>query len=91
VSKGYRTAREAAAAAGFAQLALGLRDEELGETVEFADVDVDAGDRKLERLLEAVRAATAKPKPCRCDHPLLDRDEWDGAMHCIRCGREAPA
>jgi hypothetical protein len=84
---GHRTAQAALDAAGV-QLALGLREEERGESVELADVDVDRADRLAAAALERLLAATSRPTPCRCERPLLDRDEWDGALHCVRCGRE---
>jgi hypothetical protein len=50
------------------------------------DLDLERGDRELERLLEAVMAAAARPRPCRCPRPLLLDD--DEERHCCRCGRE---
>lgn len=70
------------------QLSRGLRDEELGESVEHDDLDMERADRLRDELWEAVMGAVSKPRPCRCERPLLDRRDWDGAMHCVRCGRE---
>jgi hypothetical protein len=62
-----------------------------GETeTELGDLNFDRLAAAEERLLAAV-AAAAKSPPCRCDHPLLDRDEWDDETHCVRCGRAVAA
>jgi hypothetical protein len=87
VSGGHRTAQAALDAAGV-QLALGLREEERGESVELADVDVDRADRLAEAALERLLAATSRPTPCRCERPLIDRRDRGGERHCVRCGRE---
>jgi hypothetical protein len=72
------------------QLAFGLHPDELGDVVDgLDDIDPAKADAEHRRLVEAILAATTRPKPCRCQPgPLLDRDEWDGALHCCRCGRE---
>jgi hypothetical protein len=95
VSGGHATARDALQAAGDVgtQLAFELFGDEAGGTVDLPDLDLERAERldaAEQALLEAVFAAAAKPRPCRCGRPLLDRDEWDGLMHCIRCGREVP-
>jgi hypothetical protein len=69
------------------QLALELHPDAVGEVTELGDIDPAKADAAMDRLLEAVRAASARPRPCRCERPLLlDEDE---ATHCCRCGREA--
>jgi hypothetical protein len=54
---------------------------------DLGDLNFDRLDAGEERLAAAI-AALGRARPCRCDRPLLDRDEWDGALHCCRCGRE---
>jgi hypothetical protein len=81
---GYPTAQAALDAAGV-QLELGLRDEELGETVELADLDFDRLDAAELRLLDAI-AALSKSRPCRCERPLVIDDGTDDPV-CSKCGR----
>jgi hypothetical protein len=71
------------------QLSFGLHPDEIGDVVDgLDDIDPAKADAERDRLWEAVMARVSKPRPCQCDRPLLDRDEWDGALHCVRCGRE---
>ena len=51
----------------------------------FADDGLD--DLGPEQPLPDPAAEAFKPKPCRCDHPLVDRNE-DGDLVCV-CGRAA--
>jgi hypothetical protein len=81
--RGHRSAQTALDAAGV-QLALGLHEEELGESVELADIDPAKADAAMERLWAAVMAATTRPKPCSCIPAPLVLDE-DGT--CSKCGR----
>jgi hypothetical protein len=82
---GYKTAQQALDAAGV-QLALGLRDEEIGESVDLADLDFDQLDRAEARLLEAI-AQLGRARSCRCEGGplLLDVDGDD--ERCAKCGR----
>jgi hypothetical protein len=87
VSRGYPTAQAALDAAGV-QLALGLRDEEVGETVELGDIDVDHADRLRDAALERLLSATPRPRQCHCDGGPLLITFRDDAVCCCRCGRE---
>jgi len=86
VTGGYKTAQAALDVAGV-QLALGLRDEELGDSVELADVDVDRANRLREAALERLLAAVSRPVPCGCERGPLLVDWGDDEPRCARCGR----
>jgi hypothetical protein len=66
------------------QLAFGLHPDELGESVELNDIDPAKADAAHRRLVEALLAATTRPRPCRCLPGPLVLDE----LTCARCGRE---
>lgn len=53
-----------------------------------ADLDL-AHAAHVERLLDRLAVAAAKPRPCRCPRPLPMPDD-QGEERCLRCGRFVP-
>jgi hypothetical protein len=62
-------------------------DAPTGETeTDLGDLNVEAADEAMERLVAAVMAAAAKSRPCRClPGPLVLEAEDEPT--CARCGR----
>jgi hypothetical protein len=74
------------------QLAFETHPDAPETETEYGDLDLAEADRldaAEQALLEAIVAAAAKPKPCRCERPLVLDDGTDDPV-CSKCGR-APA
>jgi hypothetical protein len=67
--------------------------------VETGPADIPAGlDELVARLLElhqlqlhspAIRRTGGPARGCRCDHPLVIRDDWFPSWtRCLKCGRD---
>jgi hypothetical protein len=54
-------------------------------TGSLADLDVRRADRLTRQRYERDRQQALRPQRCRCDRPMVERDELLGVW-CVRCG-----